>query len=453
MYVGRTVLLIVAVTLPASLAIGQTPHFITDLGDLGGGESQAFRLNSAGQVVGYATTWVDGSLVRHPFLYSSGTMMDLATPALGEDFGEAWGINDAGDVVGQAKDAAGRTNAFLYSGGSMIDIDPGFGGLNSAAYAVNDSDQVVGAAARKVTLVGFDHAFRWSDDGDQAVAPTEVLEILALDGNPNATSYARDVSAGGYVVGFSRSGIYDHPFFFRDGNGNGAVGAGELVDLGTLGGDAGNAYGVNAAGQVAGSAQTAAGETHAFLWTDGDGDWAVDPGEVVDLGTLGGVESRARAVNASGDVVGSSQLVSSTETRAFICEAGVMTELNDRLSPVDNDWDLLEAWDINDSGQIVGYGENPDGLIHAFLLSPAIPGDATLDRKVDVFDLATLANSYGQSGKDWTDADFTGEGNVDVFDLAILANNYGYGTGGQPIPEPATLALLALGSLALIRRK
>ena len=55
---------------------------------------------------------------------------------------------------------------------------------------------------------------------------------------------------------------------------------------------------------------------------------------------------------------------------------------------------------------------------------------------------------------DWRDADFTGDGVVNVYDLAALANHYGYdGTAGGPIPEPATLALLALGGLALTRRR
>ena len=92
----------------------------------------------------------------------------------------------------------------------------------------------------------------------------------------------------------------------------------------------------------------------------------------------------------------------------------------------------------------------------------AVPGDATLDGKVDVFDLAVLANNYGAGGgKGWTEADFSGNGLVNVFDLAELANNYGFGTGGSaaltaggdPIPEPTALALLLLGVAATVRRR
>ena len=87
------------------------------------------------------------------------------------------------------------------------------------------------------------------------------------------------------------------------------------------------------------------------------------------------------------------------------------------------------------------------------LEAAAIGGDANLDAAVNVFDLAILGNHYGAAGRVWTDGDFTGEGEVDVFDLAILGNNYGRTAAGEPIPEPAALALLAVGALALVRRR
>ena len=89
------------------------------------------------------------------------------------------------------------------------------------------------------------------------------------------------------------------------------------------------------------------------------------------------------------------------------------------------------------------------------------PGDAVgLDGKVDVFDLVALANHYGRPGSwEWADGDFNGSidglREVDVFDLVILANNYGWGTGGggAAVPEPMTMGLLAVGAVAMIRRR
>src|SRR3954470_14675597 len=65
----------------------------------------------------------------------------------------------------------------------------------------------------------------------------------------------------------------------------------------------------------------------------------------IDLGTLGGTWSHAAALNNRGQIVGSSALAGSTESRAFLWDDGVMHDLGGRLS---------FATGINDRGQIVG---------------------------------------------------------------------------------------------------
>jgi probable HAF family extracellular repeat protein len=72
------------------------------------------------------------------------------------------------------------------------------------------------------------------------------------------------------------------------------------VDLGTLGGNNSYAVAVNVSGQIVGESDTADGSRHAFSWTV--------KGGMIDLGTLdnGYGESQALAVNASGQVVGRS---------------------------------------------------------------------------------------------------------------------------------------------------
>jgi hypothetical protein len=87
-----------------------------------------------------------------------------------------------------------------------------------------------------------------------------------------------------------------------------------------------------------------------------------------------------------------------------------------------------------------------------------IPGDANLDGKVDFSDLLILAQHYGLSpGAMWGDGDFNADGGVGFDDLLILAQNYGIGTatGAQALsatPEPSSLAGLAIGATALLRR-
>ncbi len=82
-------------------------------------------------------------------------------------------------------------------------------------------------------------------------------------------------------------------------------------------------------------------------------------------------------------------------------------------------------------------------------------GDSNLDGEVSLSDLVTLASNYNQAGI-WYDGDFNGDGIVSLADLTSLATNFGAETvviEGAPIPEPATLSLLALGGMALARKR
>ena len=94
-----------------------------------------------------------------------------------------------------------------------------------------------------------------------------------------------------------------------------------------------------------------------------------------DLGTLGGSQSRAWAVNDSGQVVGYSYLIRNTTYHAFLYEGNSMVDLNTLLSP-GSGWVLNYATGINDSGQVAGYG-SINGNTHAFLLTP-IPEPGTM---------------------------------------------------------------------------
>ena len=121
---------------PTGLALN-----FTNLGTLGGLVSTAYGINNSGQVVGEAGMLNGHS---HAFLYSSGTMQDLGT--LGGDFSAAYGINSSGQVVGKAGTLNGYSHAFLYGSGTMQDLGT-LGGNSSAAYGINSSGQVVGCAA------------------------------------------------------------------------------------------------------------------------------------------------------------------------------------------------------------------------------------------------------------------------------------------------------------------
>jgi probable HAF family extracellular repeat protein len=118
---------------------------VTDLGTLGGANSNAYAVNSHGDVVGVSELSPDGP--GHAFLYTAGTMQDLGT--LGGDASDARGIDESGIVVGNSYTADGSVHPFAFVDGKMLDLLPndsdGHPFLSARAEAITASGrQVVG---------------------------------------------------------------------------------------------------------------------------------------------------------------------------------------------------------------------------------------------------------------------------------------------------------------------
>lgn len=95
-------------------------------------------------------------------------------------------------------------------------------------------------------------------------------------------------------------------------------------------------------------------DEHAFFWENDN---------LIDIGTLNGNgSSNAQAINEKGQVVGSSN------GHAFLWQNNQITDLNELL-PSGSEWELVKATDINNFGQIIGYG-NLDGQRRGFLMTP-----------------------------------------------------------------------------------
>ena len=132
-----------------------TAYALTDLGNLGGPQSaQAYDINDVGQVVGYATS---AAGPQRAFLWQDGGMTELGT--LGGSASLANALNDAGQVVGTSRTTTGSsaTNPFLWEGGVMTDLGVGPG----TAYGINDAGQVVGQRNT--------HGFLWDDGAVTAI--------------------------------------------------------------------------------------------------------------------------------------------------------------------------------------------------------------------------------------------------------------------------------------------
>ncbi len=114
-----------------------------------------------------------------------------------------------------------------------------------------------------------------------------------------------------------------------------------LTDLGTLGGSTSTGYGINARGQVTGTASTAGNvHTHAFRYSRCS---------MQDLGTLGGSDSTGQGINASGQVTGNSDIKGNATFHAFLYSNGSMQDIDPAGSVSFSSGD-----GINASGEITG---------------------------------------------------------------------------------------------------
>jgi len=153
-----------------------------DLGTLAGHSGSAYGINDAGQVVGSSLA-SDGFM--HAFLWQDGTMADLGGLP-GYQFSVAWDINDAGQVVGSSTGADGITHAVLWQDGGVRDLG-NLGGRATTAFGINDAGQVVGISISTEDRI---HGFLWQDG---------VMTALPTPGSGSAAAF--DINDAGQAVG------------------------------------------------------------------------------------------------------------------------------------------------------------------------------------------------------------------------------------------------------------
>jgi probable HAF family extracellular repeat protein len=355
---------------------------IIDLGTLGGTFSRAYAINNKGQVVGEAKNVADTS--SHPFVWTGGTMSPV--PGLvgnANASGRINGINNNGRVAGTWESGAqgDRGSLFVYeisTGALSFPL-----GLGSFGLDVNDAGQVL--AGRFPPQGGVIDSVILSGSG--------VTDLDVLFGSQ---FQAEEINAAGHVIGVPGApNAPPNSYIFENGSFDTTLyGPEKFVGMVLNDND-------DAAGFVRQQTQFFGIRTRAAM-RHADGTFQF----FGSLNTFGNMQPTA--INTLKQIVGTEHGISTLTP--FLIENGLMRNLNTLLPPASG-WQLLEANDINDRGEIVGSG-NINGQQHAFLLTPLIcsaaedtDGDGNGDNDGDA-----LCDSWETHG-----VDGDGDGTIDLF--------------------------------------
>jgi probable HAF family extracellular repeat protein len=285
-------------------------------------------------------------------------------------------VNNSGTVVGGADtpnpdpfdpNCFSRScfvrHAFQWQNGALTDLGALPGGGSSMALWLNQRGQAVGLSQNGLidSLTGTPAfvAVLWQNG-----------EIINLGTFGGEQSYAIGINNRGQIAGGAANTIPDPFSLVGFGTQTRAFlwEKGVKRDLGTLGGPSSFVWAMNERGQVAGESYTDSTPNdttgiptlHPFLWEDG---------RMLDLGSLGGTFCEVAALNNRGDVVGNMNLPGDEFSHPFLWRQGTLLDLG-TLGGNNG----AARW-VNDVGDVVGTADLADGSRNAFLWKNGVMTD------------------------------------------------------------------------------
>jgi probable HAF family extracellular repeat protein len=399
----RTVPLVLLFTIASSSLVAAPSYTVRDLlyfpSNPSGDDQRAWGVNASGEITGKGRIVEGTNGYRTP---PGGTMLNATQLS---DIAEGWDINARGEIAGTSSEVSFGATLTVGTTTMALGNFSGTTGGGGPAYALNNLQfgpdqlpQVVGFA-HLPDGTGNYHAFLWQAGTTDGYAANPQMRDLGsivapevAGQSPYDRSQALSINDAQQVVGWS----YSHArYAFQQGNptiahaflwtADGTLGPPlnpQMRDLGTLGVDTpgqenhSQAFDINELGQVTGFSATygslaPTSGPHPFIWSEATG--------MVDINLSDPRDSYGFAINNHGDVVGKMRIPDGT-FHAFVYTEGQIWDLND-LIPPGSGWNLMEAHDINDDGEIVGWGQH-EGMFRAFALTadppPGVPASSTL---------------------------------------------------------------------------
>jgi VCBS repeat-containing protein len=248
---------------------------------------------------------------------------------LGGGFTVAFDVNDRNEVVGTSLSPEGVLRPMYWTATDAIPLDVA-GASGGEVFAISDMSDVAGAAAAGT---GMEQAMRGPVAGPEVV------------GSAGLASRAYGINNLRMAAGSRGSGALVEAVLWTQ--------AGEEVSLPAGGSPFAEAYGVNDAGWIVGTylstesvATSVSGESSVQSPTPLAVDLRLDGAgkTVVSAPGLSGARFSLTAGKAGADGL-----------RAALWVGGVLQDLN-ALVPAGSGWTLVEARDVNNAGQIIGYG-------------------------------------------------------------------------------------------------